>query len=119
MYTSNNSTHGGLMIYCFDIDGTICTLRKRSDYNNAKPFPKMIKKINYLYDEGHTIKLFTARGCNSGIDHTDLTTNQLDKWGLKYHELIMNKKPHYDLLIDDKAINVEDFRRVFNIVEEL
>ena len=103
------------MIYCFDIDGTICTLQKKSDYENAKPFPEMVEQINRLYDDGHIIKFFTARGCNSGIDHTQLTTKQLDEWGIKYHELIMNSKPHYDLLVDDKAINVEDFRRALGL----
>ena len=103
------------MIYCFDIDGTICTLEPNSDYTNAKPFPFMIQKINELYAAGHTIKFFTARGCNSGIDHTELTANQLRDWGLNYHELIMNKKPHYDLLIDDKAVNVETWIRSVGI----
>ncbi|MBG17586.1 MAG: hypothetical protein CMB77_04460 [Euryarchaeota archaeon] len=99
------------MIYCFDIDGTICTLTFNSSYEKAQPFPEMLKKINSLYDEGHRIIFFTARGCTSGIDHTDLTLRQLEEWGVKYHELIMNRKPHYDLLVDDKAINVEDFKR--------
>ena len=103
------------MIYCFDIDGTICSLVKNSDYESAKPFPEMLEKINELYDEGHKIMFFTARGCRSGIDHTILTIEQLEKWGFKYHELVMNKKPHYDLLVDDKAINVEDFKRATGI----
>ena len=99
------------MIYCFDIDGTICSLEKNSEYHRAKPYQNMVNKINELYEAGHTIKFFTARGCNSGIDHTELTTMQLQKWGIKYHELIMNKKPHYDLLVDDKAVNVESWMR--------
>jgi carbamoyl-phosphate synthase large subunit len=103
------------MIYCFDIDGTICTLEKNSQYEIAQPFAAMISKINDLYSQGHTIKFFTARGCNSGIDHTDLTTGQLKSWGVNYHELIMNRKPHYDLLIDDKAVNVEDWMRCMGV----
>lgn len=103
------------MIYCFDIDGTICTTVKDSQYREARPFPGMVRKINDLYEEGHRIMFFTARGCQSGIDHTELTISQLEEWGIKYHELIMNKKPHYDLLVDDKAINVEDFKRATGI----
>ena len=99
------------MIYCFDIDGTICSLTHGGIYKHAEPFNDIIESINTLYDEGHTIKMFTARGSVSGVDYTDLTVWQLEKWGVKYHELIMNKKPHYDLLIDDKAVNVEDWRR--------
>lgn len=105
------------MIYCFDIDGTICTLRTQSDYEQAEPFSEMIDLINKLHASGHYIKMYTARGCTSGIDHTRLTIDQLGQWGVKYDELIMNKKPHYDLLVDDKAINAEDFRRAHGLKE--
>ena len=99
------------MIYCFDIDGTICSLTHGGKYGRAIPFQDMVDKINELYAEGHTIKMFTARGSVSGKDYTDLTVSQLSRWGVMHHELIMNRKPHYDLLIDDKAVNVEDWRR--------
>ena len=96
------------MIYCFDIDGTICSLEKNSEYQRAKPYKNMVDKINELYDAGHTIKFFTARGCNSGIDHTELTTTQLQEWGVKYHEFIMGK-PHADYFIDDKGWQCDSF----------
>jgi len=102
------------LIYCFDVDDTLCET-PGSDYEAATPIESMIKSVNHLYGCGHYIKIFTARGCNSGKDWTDYTAEQLDRWGLKYHELIMNKKPHYDLLIDDKAINVEDWKRAHGI----
>ena len=41
------------MIYCFDIDGTICT--QEIDYSDAKPYPERILRINELYDDGHKI----------------------------------------------------------------
>ena len=51
--------------------------------------------------------MMTARGRGSGIDHTDLTRNQLAMWGYKYHELEpMFHKPTADLFIDDKGIEV-------------
>ena len=34
----------------------------------------------------------------------DITTRQLREWGVNYDQLIMGKV-HYDLLIDDKALN--------------
>ena len=71
----------------------------------------LVGTVNRLYNEGHTIKLFTARGSMSGKDWTEHTAAQMKEWGIKYHELIMNKKPHYDLLVDDKAVNVEDWMR--------
>tara|TARA_R110002020_G_scaffold279009_1_gene494405 strand:+ start:80 stop:385 length:306 start_codon:yes stop_codon:yes gene_type:complete len=96
-------------IYVFDIDGTICT-NTNGDYEKALPFQEIVDKINELYKSGNTIKMMTARGSTTGIDWTDLTARQLELWGVKYHELIMNKKPHADVFVDDKAINVSSFR---------
>lgn len=96
-----------MTVYCFDIDGTICD-QVDGDYISATPFLDRIKRINELAALGHTIKVFTARGSKSGIDWTLATKDQLDGWGLVYHELIMGK-PHADLYIDDKAIHSESF----------
>ena len=80
------------MVIYIDIDDTICRL--------AEP--------NALYDKGNTIIMWTARGTVSGIDHRNITMYQLNKWGLKFHELKMGK-PAYDLFIDDKNINSYDW----------
>jgi hypothetical protein len=94
-------------IYCFDVDNTLC-FTEGMDYKNSKPISSRIAKVNSLYQQGHTIKIFTARGSGSGIDWRELTTNQLDHWGLLYHELIM-MKPAADFYIDDRAIKDSDF----------
>ena len=98
------------MIYCFDIDGTI-TETQGNDYEGALPNQLMIDKINSLFEEGHRIIFFTARGGTSGIDWSEFTEKQLKEWGIKYHDLIMNQKPHFDLLIDDKCVNVEAWKK--------
>ena len=67
------------MIYCFDIDGTICSPVKNSKYDEAVPFDNMLNKINQLYDEGNKIYFMTARGSVSGKDWTDFTKKQLNK----------------------------------------
>ena len=104
------------MRYCFDIDGTLCHTPNNSlgkpDYYNALPFTWMVEHVNRLYDEGHHIIFMTARGRGSGIDHSDLTRNQLAMWGYKYHELEpMFHKPTADLFIDDKGISVEEWKK--------
>lgn len=99
------------MIYCFDLDGTICTSVEKSQYEKALPDHSVVNEINRLYDQGNTIKIMTARGCVSGIDHTQLTKRQLNNWKVKYHELIMNIKPHAHWFIDDKGINVYEWKR--------
>ena len=104
------------MNYCFDIDDTICNTPKlengKPGYLKSTPIPFMVEQVNRLYDEGHKIILQTARGRGSGIDQTDLTVEQLDRWGVKYHELEpMFHKPTADIFIDDKGINVEDWKK--------
>lgn len=88
------------MRYIIDIDGTIC--ESDGDYPTAKPYFDRIKKINELYDEGHVIIYWTARGMKTKTDWTHLTEQQLKEWGCKYHALRM-RKPQYDVWIDDKA----------------
>ena len=98
------------MIFCFDIDNTICKT-KGKNYKNAKPHKDIIKIINKLYDNGHTIKIFTARYMGRNNDKIKLaykegynnTLKQLKKWNLKFHKLLMGK-PSFDILIDDRAL---------------
>ena len=49
------------MVYIIDIDGTICSLTE-GDYDDVVPFYDKIKVFNRLYDSGHTIIYWTARG---------------------------------------------------------
>ena len=93
-----------MKIYCFDLDGTLCT-NTYGDYENAKPFLDRIKKLNDLHRNGNKIIIDTARGVTTGIDWYDLTKNQLISWGVKFDELFVGKKIHADIFIDDKAIN--------------
>lgn len=93
--------------YCFDIDGTIC-YTEGSDYPNSKPITERIELINELFDKGHEIKFFTARGSVSGIDWRELTESQLAAWGVRYHILILGK-PHADIYVDDKGKHDQDF----------
>lgn len=100
------------MTYCFDIDGTICT-NTAGKYEDAKPYPERIAVINELYDKSNEIKLYTSRGVTTGIGWRSLTEKQLREWGVKYHELLMDK-PYYDIIVDDKAINDADFFAEFD-----
>jgi hypothetical protein len=103
------------MKYVFDIDGTICT-NSSPDYGKAEPYKERIFKINELYDEGHTIIFHTARGMGrhfnnaalADLEFYNLTTNQLESWGVKYHHLFLGK-PSGDIYVDDKGISDEEF----------
>jgi hypothetical protein len=107
------------MKYVVDIDGTICDkpeCREDCDYDTSIPKPDRIAKINKLYDEGHQIIYLTARGMGRSGDNADLanrmfyemTFHQLNRWGCKFHKLVLGK-PSGDHYIDDKGINANEF----------
>lgn len=91
-----------------DIDETICMYVGERHYELAVPILENIQKINILFEEGHEITYWTARGSVTGIDWFDTTKKQLDTWGCKYHKLITGQKPAYDLLICDKTKRIEE-----------
>lgn len=93
--------------YCFDIDGTICSISEE-DYSKAQPYKEIIEKINILFEQGNKIILNTARGFVTKINWEETTKTQLEEWGVKYHELYFNK-PAADYYIDDKAKEISDW----------
>lgn len=96
------------MVIYVDIDETICYSPEDRDYNLSKPYYDRIDKINSLYDSGHEIIYWTARGRLTNIDWYDVTKEQLKKWGAKHHKLDVKTKPFYDILICDKTISSID-----------
>ena len=91
-----------------DIDETICRYVDERYYPHAIPIQENINKINKLFGEGHKITYYTARGSVTGINWYDITKEQLDKWGCKYHELSVGEMPDYDLMICDKTKRIEE-----------
>ena len=91
-----------------DIDETICFYEGERHYPDAVPNLENIAKINKLYDEGHHIKYWTARGSVTKIDWDLITKEQLKNWGCKFHEVSVGEKPDYDLLICDKTKRIEE-----------
>ena len=96
-----------IFIYQFDVDGTICNLTTNHEYYKAKPYPEMVAKINKLYDQGHIIKIATARGQASGKEFHDLTVKQLEEWGVKYHSLHKKEAAHF--YVDDRGMTPGEF----------
>ena len=80
----------GIKNYLIDIDGTIC-----DDIPNEEPermvtaevYPDALKTLNKWYDEGHVIYFFTSRT----EAHREVTENWLNKYGFKYHGMLMGK----------------------------
>jgi uncharacterized HAD superfamily protein len=94
--------------FCVDVDGTLCSITTNQEYYKAIPYKHRIKKVNQLYECGHIIKIFTARGMASGKLFEEITRQQLQDWGVKYHELVMGK-PSADYYVDDKCLTPEQF----------
>lgn len=110
-----------LKIIAFDLDDVICI--RPSEYENlgpekydyCEPNQTVVDLVNSLYENGNKIVIYTARGMsqfkgNVSLVYSELyskTIQQLNSWGLKYHQLVMGKI-HYDLLIDDKVLNSLD-----------
>ena len=76
--------------YLIDIDGTIC-----EDIPNEEPermataelYPDALETLNNWYDDGHIITFFTSRT----EEHRKVTEDWLNKYGFKYHGLLMGK----------------------------
>jgi SAM-dependent methyltransferase len=103
------------VIYCFDIDGTLCT-NTFGDYEQAEPFPEVIDRVNLLHAAGNRIVLFTARGTTTGVDWTELTREQLTRWGVEYDELILGK-PQADVYIDDRGLSTTEWDKQSSVFE--
>jgi hypothetical protein len=90
-----------------DIDNTIFKT-EGTDYTKSKPILERIDAINNLHEQGNEIIYWTARGTGSGIDWSEVTKKQFKQFNVKYTSLKFGK-PVYDLFIDDKNINSEEF----------
>lgn len=76
--------------YLIDIDGTICDDIPNEEPERmvtAKHYPDALLTINKWYEEGHIITYFTSRT----EEHREVTINWLNKFGFKFHGLLMGK----------------------------
>ena len=64
------------MVYVFDIDGTICKKEKDAGYETSSPIFRRIDIINFLYDAGDTIILYTARGMGRHNNDAEAASKQ-------------------------------------------
>jgi len=90
-----------------DLDGTICTEEKTYSRSLAQPQKGAVEAVNSLYDEGHTIIIYSARTWME----FEMTTHWLKSNKVKYHQLILGK-PIGDLWIDDRALTFDNWDNV-------
>jgi len=99
-----------------DVDGTVFKTPEGGKYKESEPIKDRIAAVNKLYDAGHEITYYTARGTETGLNWKSLTIMQLRKWGCRYHKLLMGK-PTYDLMICDKSVNSENFFYIMGLLK--
>ena len=108
------------MTLCFDLDRTLC---KGYPYYNCKPFWYSKPLLSFLKARGHKIVIYTARGMGrhqndaqkAHSEFYEVTKDQLDGWGFEYDMLLLGK-PHYDVIIDDKAFGFRFISNILNII---
>ena len=106
--------------FVFDIDGTICPLKKKDErYEDLIPFPEIVEKIKYYKNNGAKIVLFTSRNMNSyngniGLINKNtavLLNKWLEKWDIPYDEIIYGKvwPGHKGFYVDDRSVRPNEF----------
>lgn len=76
--------------YLIDIDGTITEDVPNEQPERmplVEPYPGAVARVNALYDAGDSVTFFTSRT----EEMRAITAEWLNRWGFRYHGLLMNK----------------------------
>lgn len=106
--------------FVFDIDGTLCPIKKKEEkYEDLVPYKNIVEKLRYYKENGAKIILFTSRNMNSysgniGLinKHTaKILSEWLSKWEIPYDEIIYGKPwpGHKGFYVDDRTIRPDEF----------
>jgi nucleoside-diphosphate-sugar epimerase len=106
---NENAMTNAQLTFVIDVDGVVASLTSGNDYKLCEPLTSNIEAVNRLYDAGHRIVMMTARGSATGIDWSEQTRAQFERWGLKYHDLHFGK-PAADYYVDDRMLSIADLQ---------
>ena len=106
--------------FVFDIDGTICPIKKREErYEDLVPYHNIVERLRYYKANGARIILLTSRNMNSYGGNLGLINKYtaaillewLDKWNIPYDEIIYGKPwpGHKGFYVDDRTIRPDEF----------
>lgn len=117
--------------FIFDIDGTICPIKKEGEkYESLIPYPEIVKKIRYYKNNGAKIILFTSRNMNTYKSNIGLInkytakilTEWLERWEIPYDEIVYGKlwPGHKGFYVDDRTVRPDEFLHLsVNELEEV
>jgi uncharacterized HAD superfamily protein len=97
-----------------DLDGTVCSEERTFERALACPHEGAMEAVNRLFDAGHTVIIYSARGWGE----YRMTKDWLDRHGFKYHSLVLGK-PVGDVWIDDRAIRFKTWPQTLQDLEAL
>ena len=114
-----------LRLVLFDFDGTLCEfafpgIGKQNDHQK-----ELMAKLIQMKKEGHKLILWTNRGDNEKYPTLTEAINWCQEKGLEFDAINRNlpgqkklsgwsPKVMADLYIDDKAVNIKDWKQVLN-----
>lgn len=118
----------GKYSFVFDIDGTICPIKRPEErYEDIVPYHNIVKKMRYYHDNGAKIILYTSRNMktyqgNIGLINKNtakILLDWLEKWNIPYDELVYGKPwpGHKGFYVDDRTVRPDEFLN--KTVEEL
>jgi hypothetical protein len=96
-----------------DIDGTIVKYRKFSKLSESilEPIQDVIDYLNNQYEKGSVIIVTTARPSTYEL----FTKQELEKVGLKYHQLVMDCGRGTRVIFNDKDPEAPQIERAIGI----
>jgi histidinol phosphatase-like enzyme len=99
--------------YFVDIDGTLIKYRKFTEINEVPPTPiqSVIDKVNNEYNDGAHVVITTARPTELEL----FTKQELEKIGIKYHQLVMGIGRGTRYIINDKDPEAPEVDRAVGI----
>lgn len=109
--------------FIFDIDGTICPIKKKEEkYEDLVPYQQIVEKIRHYKENGAKITLLTSRNMNSYNNNIGLINANtakvllawLDKWDIPYDEIVYGKPwpGHQGFYVDDRTIRPDEFLKL-------
>ncbi|MCI9138247.1 capsular biosynthesis protein [bacterium 1XD42-8] len=113
--------------FVFDIDGTICPIKKKEEhYEDLVPYKEIVEKIREYREKGAKITLYTSRNMNSYQGNIGLINARtakvllqwLEKWEIPYDEIIYGKPwpGHQGFYVDDRTVRPDEFLK-YNLEE--
>lgn len=111
---------GNNLTFVFDIDGTICPIKKKDEkYSDLIPYFEIVEKLRMYHENGARIVLYTSRNMNSykgnigliNVNTAPALLEWLKKWNIPYDEIVFGKvwPGHEGFYVDDRSVRPDEF----------